>query len=236
MRTSSATGLFQFIEQTWLGVMKQAGKALGFGRYADAISRSNSTGRYQVTDPAMRGEIMQLRKNAAANAAMAGAFTQQNSVALAQRIGRPPSDGELYIAHFFGPAGAAKLIDSARERPDANAPAMFPAAARANRSIFYDRQGNPRGVAGVYAELGRRYQVARANSMPAVVPTAMAFAPPVPDPAGTADAFAEASGASDRADRTRCGAAADLSYAIPDRRGARAGGADREPIVGSSVG
>src|SRR4051812_15520105 len=47
---SSATGLFQFIEQTWLGVLKGAGQALGFGQYADAISQ-NAAGRYQVTDP-----------------------------------------------------------------------------------------------------------------------------------------------------------------------------------------
>ncbi len=32
--TSSARGLFQFIEQTWLATMKQSGAALGYGRYA----------------------------------------------------------------------------------------------------------------------------------------------------------------------------------------------------------
>ena len=37
MRSSTATGLFQFIEQTWLGTLKQAGPALGYGNYADAI-------------------------------------------------------------------------------------------------------------------------------------------------------------------------------------------------------
>jgi soluble lytic murein transglycosylase-like protein len=38
--TSSAKGLYQFIDQTWLATMKQDGPALGLGRYADAISRS----------------------------------------------------------------------------------------------------------------------------------------------------------------------------------------------------
>ena len=41
-KTSSATGLFQFIDQTWLGTMKQSGASLGYGKYADAISRTSS--------------------------------------------------------------------------------------------------------------------------------------------------------------------------------------------------
>jgi hypothetical protein len=201
-RSSSATGLFQFIEQTWLGMMKNAGKALGFGNYADAISR-NSSGRYQVADPQLRSEILQLRRDPAANAAMAGAFTQRNAAALKQRIGRNPTDGELYMAHFFGTGGAGQLINAARDRPQATAAGIFPAAARANRSIFYDRQGNARSVAGVHAELNRRYQVARANVVPGMAPTAIAAntaAPSaasdataqVPDTAGTTNAFAVA--------------------------------------------
>ena len=38
-------------------MMKKQGTALGFGNYADAISRSSS-GRYQVADPQLRNEIM----------------------------------------------------------------------------------------------------------------------------------------------------------------------------------
>jgi Transglycosylase SLT domain len=198
-KSSSATGLFQFIEQTWLGMMKNAGQALGFGNYANAISR-NSSGRYQVSDPQLRNEILALRKDPAANAAMAGAFTQRNAAALKQRIGRNPTDGELYMAHFFGTGGAGQLINAAKDRPQADAAGMFPAAARANKSIFYDRAGNARSVAGVYSELNRRYQVARANVIPGVAPTAIAAntAPaasatsPVPDTAGTTNAFAVA--------------------------------------------
>src|SRR5712664_1409505 len=93
MRSSSATGLFQFIEQTWLGTLKQAGPAFGYGNYADAISQTAS-GRYVVADPALRNEIMQLRKDPAANALMGGVFTQQNAAVLASRLGRTPSDGE----------------------------------------------------------------------------------------------------------------------------------------------
>jgi hypothetical protein len=191
-KSSSATGLFQFIEQTWLGMMKNAGRALGFGNYADAISQSSS-GRYQVSDPKLRQEILQLRRDPAANAAMAGAFTQHNATALSQRIGRKPTDGELYMAHFFGTGGAGQLINAAKKSPQASAAAMFPAAARANKSIFYDRQGDARSVAGVYAELNRRYHVARSNVVPGFAPPAVAAnAPMVPDTAGTTRAFADA--------------------------------------------
>src|SRR5215217_4165390 len=48
--TSSARGLFQFIDQTWLGTVKEAGAQLGYGKYASAISKSSSGG-YYVNDP-----------------------------------------------------------------------------------------------------------------------------------------------------------------------------------------
>jgi hypothetical protein len=181
-RSSSATGLFQFVDQTWLATLKQAGPALGYGNYADAITKTPS-GRYEVADPALRREIMALRKEAGANAAMAGAFTQQNAAELAKRIGRAPSEGELYIAHFFGSHGGAKLINRAASNPSATAADVFPAAARANRSIFYDRQGGARSIAGVYAELVRRYRVARAESSPTPTRVAAASPPPPVPPA-----------------------------------------------------
>lgn len=107
--TSSARGLFQFIEQTWLATMKQSGAGLGYGQYADAITKTAS-GKYEVQDPTMRSDILKLRNDPAANAAMAGAFTKENATLLSQKLGRTPSEGELYIAHFLGVGGAAKLI------------------------------------------------------------------------------------------------------------------------------
>jgi transglycosylase-like protein with SLT domain len=178
MRSSTATGLFQFIEQTWLGTLKQAGPAFGYGQYADAISQTAS-GRYVVTDPALRDEIMQLRKDPTANALMGGVFTQQNAAVLADRIGRTPTEGELYIGHFFGPYAGAKAINLAASNPTARAADIFPAAAAANQPIFYDKQGNARSIAGVCAELKRRYQAARAQ----VPSTAVASVNPPRPPA-----------------------------------------------------
>lgn len=158
--TSSARGLFQFVEQTWLGTIKQSGAALGYGRYADAISKTAS-GRYVVQDPALRNEILKLRNDPAANAVMAGAFTQANAALLAQKLGRSPSEGELYIAHFLGAGGAARLISLAAADPKASAASFFPTAAVANTPIFYDRAtGAPRTLAQVRDVLTARYDVA----------------------------------------------------------------------------
>lgn len=200
--TSTATGLFQFLDQTWLGVMKTAGRAFGFGRYADAISQTSS-GRYVVDDPALRDEMMKLRKDPAANAVMGGVITQQNAAVLAKRIGRQPTEGELYVAHFFGPHAASRVLQLAASEPNTDAVALFPEAARANRSVFYDRQGNARTIAGVRDELVRRYQVAKARMVPSAAPTAVAAQTPAPaasaaparrvaDTAGVARAFAAA--------------------------------------------
>ena len=163
--TSSARGLFQFIEQTWLGTIKQSGAQLGYGRYADAISQTSS-GHYQVTDPAMRAEILKLRNDPTANAVMAGAFTKANADYLATKLGRQPSEGELYIAHFLGAGGAARLISLASANPNAKGTDYFPNAAKANSSIFYDRAtGHARSLAQVRDVLTARYDVARNDAV-----------------------------------------------------------------------
>lgn len=159
---SSARGLFQFIDQTWLGVVKEAGPALGYGQYAAAITRSSS-GTYSVSDPAARQAILNLRDDPVANSEMAGVLTHSNSFKLVGKIGRRPTDAELYMAHFMGVGGAAKLITNAENNPNASGAFLFPGAAAANRSIFYDRGGRARTVSEVYSVLTARYASA-ANS------------------------------------------------------------------------
>jgi hypothetical protein len=160
--TSSAHGLFQFIDQTWLGTVKEAGSQLGYGKYANAITKSSS-GNYSVSDPSARTAVMKLRDDPAASSAMAGVLTQSNSFKLTGKIGRRPNDAELYMAHFMGVGGAAKLISNAEDNPQASGARLFPNAAAANRSIFYDRSGRARSVSEVYSVLTSRYASA-ANS------------------------------------------------------------------------
>jgi transglycosylase-like protein with SLT domain len=161
--TSSAHGLYQFIEQTWLSTVKEAGGQVGYGQYADAITRTSS-GDYVVVDPTARRDIMKLRDDPVASSAMAGVLTQSNSFQLTGMIGRRPTDGELYMAHFMGVGGAARLINSAVDDPQASSARMFPSAASANRSIFYDKGGGARSVADVYAVLNARYASAAGSS------------------------------------------------------------------------
>lgn len=158
--TSSARGLYQFIDQTWLGTVKEAGSQLGYGKYADAISKSSS-GTYYVNDPSMRDSVMQLRNDPDAASSMAAVLTQSNSFKLTGKIGRRPSDSELYMAHFMGVGGAGKLISNAEDNPNASAARLFPNAAAANRSIFYEKgTGRARSVSEVYSVLTSRYNAA----------------------------------------------------------------------------
>jgi hypothetical protein len=69
-------------------------------------------------------------------------------------VGRAPTGGELYAAHFLGPQGSARLIEAVQNQPGASAASLFPDAARANRSIFY-REGRSATVGEVYANLTR---------------------------------------------------------------------------------
>ena len=185
--TSSAKGLYQFIDQTWLKTMKDAGPSLGYGQYAAAIMQTPD-GQYSVPDAGARAAIMKLRGDPSVSASIAGAFTRNNAAQLNAALGRQPSEGELYIAHFLGPDGAARLIGASSSQPRANAAAMFPQAASANPSIFFDRAGQPLAAADVYNKLTGRYDVARAL---AFAPGAQAQAP-AQDTAAVAQAYAQA--------------------------------------------
>lgn len=152
-QTSSAAGLFQFTEQTWLATLKSHGAKYGYARYADLITRG-SDGRYRVGGDEARRAVMNLRFDPHASSLMVGEMTSDNAAYLAGRIGRAPTAGELYAAHFLGPQGSAKLIQATRASPGASAAALFPDAAGANRSIFY-RDGRSLTVAEVYNNLTR---------------------------------------------------------------------------------
>ncbi len=151
--TSSATGLFQFIEQTWLGVMKQDGPSLGLGSYADAIT-ARSSGGYTVSDPAARQAILDLRRDPEIASAMAGALTRRNADALSESLGREPNRADLYAAHLLGVRGALTLIRAAESAPGRSAAADLPEAAAGNRGLFYDRGGRARSASELYAVLG----------------------------------------------------------------------------------
>lgn len=161
--SSSAAGLFQFVEQTWLATLKQHGAKYGYARYAELIQRG-ADGRYSVNGGEARKAVMDLRFDPHAASLMAGELTSDHASYLKGRVGRTPTAGELYAAHFLGPQGSARLIEAVRTRPTASAASLFPDAAASNRSIFY-RDGRPATVSEVYANLTRS-----GGSAPAVAP------------------------------------------------------------------
>lgn len=171
--SSSAAGLFQFVEQTWLSTLKQHGSKYGYARYADLISKG-SDGRYSVNGAEARKAVMDLRLDAHASSLMAGELASDHASYLKGRTGRTPTAGELYAAHFLGPQGSARLIEAANTRPGAAAASLFPDAAQANRSIFY-RDGRPATVAEVYANLTRTGGIGAATSAPTAPPAEDGF-------------------------------------------------------------
>jgi hypothetical protein len=150
-RTSSAAGMFQFIEQTWLSMVQRHGEKHGLADEAAMIERG-ANGRLTIADGAEQARVLDLRFDPAMASVMAGELAADNAAILRSKIGREPSTGELYAAHFLGAHGAADLINAAGEQPQAKADALFPQAAAANRPVFY-RDGQALDVASLLARL-----------------------------------------------------------------------------------
>jgi hypothetical protein len=166
--SSSAAGLFQFVEQTWLSTLKQHGAKHGYARYAELINKGGD-GRYHVAGDEARRAVMDLRLDPHAASLMAGELTSDSAAYLKGRTGRSPTAGELYAAHFLGPQGSARLIEAAQKQPAAAAAGLFPDAAHANKAIFY-RDGRAATVGEVYANLTK----AAGGGMPVAAPIAAA--------------------------------------------------------------
>lgn len=146
--TSSATGLYQFIESTWLDTMKRHGARFGLGQIADQIAVTASGSAY-VPDDARREAILSLRSNPQIASLMAAGLAEDNRAHLMPILSRQPSHGELYLAHFLGAGGAGRFLSELQADPGQNAAALFARPAAANRAIFYGPDGSPRSLAQV---------------------------------------------------------------------------------------
>lgn len=118
---SSAFGKYQFTYGTWKDMVGKYGQDTGI--------KMTDWGNPQAQD------------------VMANLLTRENAAALSGELGRAPTHGELYAAHFLGARGAKKLLSAmGTGQPAAK---LFPEAAKANKPIFYDR-GRARTVEEVY--------------------------------------------------------------------------------------
>ncbi|WP_132256018.1 transglycosylase SLT domain-containing protein [Methylobacterium segetis] len=135
-KTSSATGLYQFIERTWLGVVRDFGAKYGLSQEAGLVVQDGND-RPSVADPAERARILELRRDPYLSALMAGEMLKRDAARISLRIGRELSLGEVYLAHFLGPDDAEEFLANVVDKPKAAAAKLLPGPARANRSIFF---------------------------------------------------------------------------------------------------
>lgn len=130
---SSATGLFQFTDDTWARTTRAFGARFGI---------TPETSRF---DPR-------------ANALMMGALTADNARIMKSKLGRDVTPGELYVGHFMGASQGARLIQSAAADPEGDAAALFPNEAKYNPTIFYkfgQQQSGGQTLASVMDNLTR---------------------------------------------------------------------------------
>lgn len=122
--TSNAAGLFQFIPKTWRAMLKAYGGKYGIGPDTSPM------------DPR-------------ANALMGAEYVKENYQQLARKLGRTPTENDLYLAHFLGASGSVQVL---KGNPNDIAARLNPSAAQSNQSIFYDN-GRPRTVRELVAKV-----------------------------------------------------------------------------------
>lgn len=104
--TSSAAGIYQFIESTWENLVSE----MGLNYTLD-----------DRFDPKKSRKVLEY-------------FTNQNANYLKQKLGREPNEAELYLAHFGGMGRAGKIVDSSADTPITEL--FTEKAIEANKGVF----------------------------------------------------------------------------------------------------
>lgn len=144
--TSSASGMFQFTKGTWQQMTKEMGK-----NYSD-------DDRF---DPQKSAEVMAY-------------FTQKQKAQMEKGLGRGVSSTDMYMGHFLGAGGATKFLKAKDQNAGQSAAALDPAAAAANKSIYYDKTGRERSVQEVYDLMNKKVQGAETRVASGNIPQAVA--------------------------------------------------------------
>lgn len=156
-RTSSAVGPAQFLESTWLDMMRRHGAAYGLGDLASQIQVKG--GKPVVANAKVRAHILELRKDPHLSAGMAARYLDEVGAKLEKSMGRPVTVVEKRMAYLFGPYGASKLLKTAAADPHAKAVDVLPNAARANPRLFRDAHGGSLPAGTMVAQLKQQIGV-----------------------------------------------------------------------------
>lgn len=128
-QTSSATGLGQQLNATWLNLVNKYHPEWWDGRTKDGV--------------------LNLRKNPTLNIELLARLTEENA-----RIVGSTSGGDLYLAHFLGPADAKDFF---RADPSTKATSLVSqAVVKANRSIMLNKDGTSKTAGEVRAWAARK--------------------------------------------------------------------------------
>ena len=134
-RQTTAAGLYQFTEDTWLRVVKLFGARHGLEDYARRIV-VDKDGAIAMRDAKSRAALLQLRDDPRLSALMAAELGRDNKLRLERILGRTVSPAETYLAHLLGIVPAARIIVTARSAPQTSAAGLLPTAARTNPGMF----------------------------------------------------------------------------------------------------
>ena len=155
---SSAAGLFQFTASTWTDMIKRHGAEHGLETEAAAITKG-SDGKLEIKDKTVRKAILELRKDPKLSSLMAAEYAKDNAQLLEHRLGRAATASDLYLAHFLGAGGAARVIEGMENNPRHSAQRLLPEAARANPDVFHEPGSRrARTVAGLYKSVQAHFK------------------------------------------------------------------------------
>ncbi len=146
-KRSSARGLFQYIEPTWLILIKRYGAQIGYPEYASAIKIGKRTGIPYFKGPAkyLRPEILALRYDPDASAMIkAYQIKEETQTIRSYKRSKRVTTTDHYIAHMMGLSLARDFYDLKNKNSiiavaRLNRPEMREAA-KLNRIFFYDKK------------------------------------------------------------------------------------------------
>ncbi|MGH1376279.1 MAG: hypothetical protein ACRBCK_08025 [Alphaproteobacteria bacterium] len=148
-KTSSAKGIFQYIEPTWLVLMKRYGHRIGYTSYANAIEINTKTLLPQIKEGSKisRSEILALRENTKISALIKAHQIKDESKVLKNfKNGGRVNATDHYIAHMLG-LSQARIFYKLREDKSSiilsdSKNLQLKQAVKLNPYFFFDNENN----------------------------------------------------------------------------------------------